>query len=60
MSVFADHFEMPTRSLGTTLRDALRRLVAAPRPRREPPLAGRLSDHILRDLGLTRADLDGL
>lgn len=59
MSVFADHFEMPTRSLGEVLRDGLRRL-AAPRPRREPPLAGRLSDHILRDLGLTRADLDAL
>lgn len=59
MSVFADHFEMPTRSLGAVLWDALR-LRAAPRPRREPPLAGRLSDHILRDLGLTRADLDAL
>jgi uncharacterized protein YjiS (DUF1127 family) len=59
MSVFADHVEMPARSLGAVLRDAWLRL-ATPRPRREPPLAGRLSDHILRDLGLTRADLDGL
>jgi uncharacterized protein YjiS (DUF1127 family) len=54
----ADH-PLPSRPLLALLRDALR-LLAAPRPRRAAPLASRLPDHLLRDLGLTRGDLDRL
>lgn len=55
MTVFADHFD-----LGPPLRLRIRQALAAiRRPRLHQPIP-RLTDHLLRDLGLTRADLDGL
>lgn len=61
MATLADPVAFPARPLGAALAAALAavlRRLGGPRPRRVP--TPRLSDHLLRDLGLTRADVEGL